>query len=82
MKLPIQIKIEGTRLDLYKDEGIVLKQLIKDFRDPKSLFTDFSRSFTVPASKTNNKLFKHYYNVNISDGIDAREYLPSLMFTL
>lgn len=77
MKLPIQIKVEGTRLDLYKDEGIVLKQLIKDFRDPKSLFTDFSRSFTVPASKTNNKLFKHYYNVNISDGIDAREYLDA-----
>jgi hypothetical protein len=26
------------------------------------VFTDFSQSFTLPASKTNNKIFAHFYN--------------------
>ena len=37
------------------------------------MFTDFSKSFTLPASKTNNKIFKHYYNFDIDGGFDARK---------
>ena len=66
----VQIYIkDGTyykRLDLFKDESISLTQTIQNVKDIGSIFTDFSQSFSVPASKTNNKIFKHYYNYDIA----------------
>jgi hypothetical protein len=37
------------------------------------VFTAFSQSFSIPASKANNKIFKHYYNFDIINGFDARK---------
>ena len=62
------------QIDLFDDETISLTSKIQDIRDISKVFTDFSQSFTVPASKTNNKIFKHFYNYFISDGaFDARK---------
>jgi hypothetical protein len=58
IKLPNDLNY--TRLDLFKDETISLTQVIQDAKDPGKVFTDFSRTFSLPASKTNNKFFKHY----------------------
>lgn len=57
---------------MFKDESVTLTQSIQNIRDIAKIFTDFSRTFTIPASKTNNKIFKHYYNFNIENGFDAR----------
>lgn len=67
--------LEGSskiRLDLFKDEGLKLNSVIQDIRDISKVFTEFTKSFTVPASKNNNKIFKHYDNFNITNGFDAR----------
>lgn len=66
--------VEGTktRLDLFEDEGININSVIQDIRDIGKVFTEFTKSFTVPASKNNNKIFKHYNNFQILDGFDAR----------
>ena len=67
--------VEGTtktRLDLFKDEGVNINSVIQDVRDISKVFTEFTKSFTVPASKNNNKIFKHYNNFQILDGFDAR----------
>ncbi len=64
-------------LDMFGDEGISIKSVVKDMSDPKKLFTDYSRSFTVPASKKNNRIFKHYYNIDITNGLDSRELIPA-----
>ena len=61
------------RVDLFKDESISITDKIQDIRDISKVFTEFSQSFKLPASKTNNKLFKHYYNENIIDAFDARK---------
>ena len=68
----IQLYIENTRLDLFNDESVSLTNTIQDIKDISKVFTSFSQSFVVPASKVNNKLFKHYYNYNIVDGFDGR----------
>jgi hypothetical protein len=75
--MKLQIFIEGTQVDLFEDEKVTIKKLVKDIKDPKKLFTDFSKSFQVPASKANNKLFKHYYRSDILDGLDARTLLSA-----
>jgi hypothetical protein len=79
MNVPIKIVVGETLelLDMFADEGISIKSVVKDMNDPKKLFTDFSRSFTVPASKQNNKVFKHYYNIDIQNSVDSRELIPA-----
>ena len=72
--LSIQLFIENEtfqQVELFKDESITLTQSIQDIKDVSKLFTDYSRTFNCPASKQNNKIFKHFYNYHI-DGFDAR----------
>ena len=68
-----QLYIQNERIDLFQDEVISLTQTIQNVRDIEKVFTDFSKSFTIPASKANNKIFKHYYNFDIDGGFDARK---------
>lgn len=68
----IQLYIENKRVELFKDESIVLTQTVQNVKDIGKVFTPFSRSFTVPASKQNNKIFKHFYNSSLIDSIDVR----------
>jgi hypothetical protein len=57
--------IDYQRLDLFEDEQISLTQTIQDIRDIEKVFTDFSKSFSLPASSKNNLLFRHYYRSDI-----------------
>ena len=69
----LQLYIGSERVDLFKDETVSLTQTIKNVKDLKKVFTEFTQTFSVPASRTNNKIFKHYYNFDISGGFDARK---------
>ena len=62
MKRELQLYIQDTRVDLFKDETVSLTDTIQNVRDIAKIFTTFTKTFTLPASSTNNKLFKHYYN--------------------
>ena len=68
----IQLYIEGQRVDMFKDESVSITQSIKNVKDVEKIFTEFTKTFTLPASKANNKIFKHYYNFDIIGGFDAR----------
>lgn len=57
---------------MFKDESVSITQTIKNVKDIAKIFTVFTKTFTLPASKTNNKIFKHYYNYDIVNGFDAR----------
>ena len=69
----LQLYIGNERVDLFKDETVSLTQTIKNVKDIAKVFTEFTQTFSVPASRTNNKIFKHYYNFDISGGFDARK---------
>ena len=60
------------RVDLFKDETVSISLSIQNIKKPDKIFTEFTQTFTIPASKINNKLFEHYYNFDISNGFDAR----------
>lgn len=69
----LEIYVQGVRLDLFKDESININTSTKNFKNIEKVFTSFSRKMTIPASKVNNKIFKHYSNTDISSGgFDAR----------
>ena len=75
----IQLYIQGERVEMFKDESVSLTQTIQNVRDIGSIFTDFSQSFTIPASKQNNKIFKHYYNydINTAYSFSANDYVSA-----
>ena len=66
----VQIYIGNVKLDLFEDENISLTSSIQNSKDIGKIFTDFTQSFSVPASATNNKIFKHYYKPDIASGYD------------
>src|SRR6056300_1376500 len=68
----IQLYIGTDRVEMFDDESVNITQSIKNAKDISKVFTTFTRQFSVPASKTNNKIFKHYYNYDITNGFDAR----------
>lgn len=75
----MQLYIQDQRVDLFKDESVTLTDSIQNVRDFEKIFTSFSQSFNLPASKTNNKILKHYYNFNIEQNFafDARVKTPA-----
>lgn len=75
----IQLYIEGQRVELYEDESVVLTQSIQNVKDIQKVFTDYSKTFTIPATKENNKIFKHYYNNSIEEGFDARSRVDATL---
>lgn len=66
MDRKVQLFIEGQRVELFKDEQISINLSIQNLTDLSKTFTDFTQSFSCPASPSNNKLFRHFYNSAVS----------------
>lgn len=67
-----KIYIEGNLIDLFQDETIELTSSIANTDDITKISSDYTKTFTVPASDRNNRIFKHYYNADIDNAFDAR----------
>ena len=67
----VDLYIDGQQADLFQDENIEINLSTQNIKDISKVFGDFTQSFTIPASVQNNKIFKHYYNVDISGGFTA-----------
>jgi len=70
MKRTVQIYVEGYRIELFNDEKISVSSSVQNVSDISKVFTDFSQSFTVPASDKNNPIFEHYYNNDLDGTIN------------
>lgn len=67
-----KIYIEGRLIDLFKDETMELNSSIANTDDITKINSDYTKTFTVPASDNNNTIFKHFYNADIDNTFDAR----------
>ena len=75
----VELYISNTRVDLFKDESLTITDTIINAKDVAKVFTAFSQQFSLPASSTNNQIFKHYYNFEISGGFDARVRVSAIL---
>lgn len=75
----VELYISDTRVDLFKDESVTITDTITNAKDVAKVFTAFSQQFSLPASSTNNKIFKHYYNYDITNGFDARIRVSAIL---
>ena len=56
------------RIDLFDDEKITVNSSIQNVNDISKVFTDYSSSFTIPASDNNNEIFRHWYENSLDNG--------------
>ena len=75
----VELYISNTRVDLFKDESLTITDTIINAKDVAKVFTAFSQQFSLPASSTNNQIFKHYYNYEITGGFDARVRVNAIL---
>lgn len=53
------------KLELFNDEEIQINSSIQNVQDLAKVYTDFTQSFTIPASPHNNRLFEHFYQSDV-----------------
>ena len=70
MNRKVQVYIEGQRLELFNDEQIQVTSTQQNVTDISKTYTDFSQSFTVPASPYNNAILQHFYQSDVDSTID------------
>lgn len=66
----VQVYIEGERLELFNDESINVNSSVQNYKDLAKLFTDFSQSFSVPATPHNNQIFEHFYQTDVNGSLN------------
>lgn len=76
----VRLESEGTILDMFDDEPVTLNLNVQNLRDIGKIYAPISKSFTLPASNRNNQFFKHYYNVNVSGGFNAKTRTPAQLY--
>ena len=66
MKLTANIFVEGIKLDQFSDSSIQINLGVQNIADLQKVFSDFTQSFTIPASPVNNRVFQHFYESDIT----------------
>lgn len=66
----VDIYIEVTtnnfeKIELFNDEEITINSSIQNVQDLAKVYTDYTQSFTIPASPHNNGLFEHFYQTDV-----------------
>lgn len=59
----------GQILDIFADEQIKISNNITQLFDLGSIPADFTRTITLPGTKTNNAFFEHYYDISVANPI-------------
>jgi hypothetical protein len=68
----VQLYVNDKRVDLYNDEKIQITSSIQTIADISKTMSDFSQSFTVPASDNNNDIFSFFYNNDVDGTYNAK----------
>ena len=67
-----QLYIDGERVELFQDELITVNSSVANIQDISKVFSDYSQTFNVPATPSNNRIFEHWYQTDVLPNIDSR----------
>ena len=76
----VEVRIEGKRLDVFEGFDFSFNYGVADIRNPEKRSTEYSKTIKCPATKNNDALFGHIYDVNISNNYDANTSNISVNF--
>lgn len=60
----MQLFIEGRQIDLMANEYLLITREIADIREPMQRTSDWSKTFRIPGTSANNKVFGHIFDIN------------------
>ena len=72
-----QLFINGTEVELTQELGAAFTYSVADISQPDKRKADFSKTVTLPLSKSARKVFNHIFEINIDSS-----YNPNLKQTL
>jgi hypothetical protein len=58
---------DGTQLDIFQDEDILISNNVTGLFDIGVLPAEFTRQITIPGTKVNNAFFEHVYDISIDN---------------
>ena len=76
----VEVRIEGRKLDVFEGFDFSFNYGVADIRNPEKRSTEYSKTIKCPATKNNDELFGHIYDVNISNNYDANTTNISVNF--
>ena len=76
----VEVRIEGRRLDVFEGFDFSFNYGVADIRNPEKRSTEYSKTIKCPATKNNDALFGHIYDVNISNNYNANTSNISVNF--
>lgn len=59
----IEILVNGQPLDIINNPNILITRSIADIREPESRESEWSKTFEIPGTSANNKIFSHLFEV-------------------
>lgn len=71
-----KIYINETLIDVNDDLNLSFTYNISDIREPESRQANYSKTITIPASKTNNKLFSQLFEIGRVIGSTGLNFTP------
>lgn len=72
MNRQIAIYIGTEQLDMFENENVSVESSVQNVKDITKVFTDFSQSFSVPATPKNNAIFGFYFIPETEEAFDSR----------
>lgn len=69
----VGLRIGDSYLDLFPDEQITLVRKASNYKDLGKVFSDYTQSFTIPATANNNRILRHYCDMTVLNGYGQSE---------
>lgn len=75
----IELISSGT-IDLLEDVPFSLNFAIADIREPENRNSNYSKTITIPGSKTNNRLFSHIFEIDIDCNFNPNKKADCILY--
>lgn len=69
----VGLRIGDSYLDLFPEEQITLVRKASNYKDLGKVFSDYTQSFTIPATANNNRILRHYWDMTVLNGYGQSE---------
>jgi hypothetical protein len=72
----MRIYIEGRQLDLHEGEALHVTREIADIREPDARSSDWSKTYRIPGTANNNRIFGHIFDINQEQLNTGTQFAP------
>jgi hypothetical protein len=72
----MRLFIEGRQLDIAENEALQVTREIADIREPDARSSDWSKTYRIPGTSNNNKIFGHIFDINQEQLNTGTQFAP------